>query len=370
MLTLLRRAEIFTPDPAGRQDVLLAGGKILRLAAGIEPRDVEKLDPDAEIVDASGCLIAPGLIDPHEHLTGGSGEEGYASRSPEIQLTELTTAGITTVVGCLGTDAVTRSLEGLLAKVKGFAEEGLTACMYTGSYDLPLATLTGSPRRDLLLIAEVIGVGEIAVSDERAAQPDPIALERLVIDARTAGKLSSKAGVTHFHVGEEKERLAPLRALLDTGRVDPAAVYPTHVQRTPELLAEAAELSRRGCCVDMDTTEEELGPAVAGFREAGGDLEKLTVSSDADSGSPSRIWSQLRAAVQNGHLPLDQALRLATRTTARVLHLKNKGVLEPGRDADLLVLDAGSLEIRDVIAGGRFLPESRRHFEIHGGKSG
>ena len=52
-----------------------------------------------ETVDAEGGFVVPGLIDPHEHLLGGSGESGFSSQTPEITLSEIVAAGITTVVG-------------------------------------------------------------------------------------------------------------------------------------------------------------------------------------------------------------------------------------------------------------------------------
>ena len=40
---------------------------------------------------------------------GGGGEAGPASRCPEAQLSQLIDAGITTAVGVLGTDGISRS---------------------------------------------------------------------------------------------------------------------------------------------------------------------------------------------------------------------------------------------------------------------
>jgi beta-aspartyl-dipeptidase (metallo-type) len=76
-------------------------------------------------------------------------------------------------------------------------------------------------------------------------------------------------------------------------------------------------------------------------------------------------------------------LRLVTSNTARVLKLDRKGSLDAGKDADVLVLRKGSLELRDVIAGGLrlmrdgqvvvnegFLEESNRTISLSGNKSG
>lgn len=95
------------------------------------------------------------------HLTGGGGEAGYRSRTPEAQLSELIEAGLTTCVGVLGTDSVARSPMALLAKVKALTEDGLSCYMWTGAYAVPPPTVTGSLKLDIMAIEEVLGVGEV-----------------------------------------------------------------------------------------------------------------------------------------------------------------------------------------------------------------
>ena len=68
----------------------------------------------------------PGFIDGHVHMTGGGGEGGYATRTPELSLSDAIRGGVTTIVGCLGTDGVTRSLAALLAKARALDEEGIS----------------------------------------------------------------------------------------------------------------------------------------------------------------------------------------------------------------------------------------------------
>ena len=158
MFTLIRSGQLFTPDDRGKADLLMAAGKIVRIADRIDaPEGLE-----VEVVEADGKLITPGFIDLHVHITGGGGEGGPATRVPEIQLSRITTAGVTTVVGVLGTDDVTRHPESLLAKAQGLEQEGITAFIMTGSYQFPPPTITGSIRKDIALIPHVVGVGEIA----------------------------------------------------------------------------------------------------------------------------------------------------------------------------------------------------------------
>jgi beta-aspartyl-dipeptidase (metallo-type) len=354
MLTLIENGEVFAPEPRGRQSVLLIGGKIARIGEVDARLAASVLGLDLEVIDAKGCAVAPGLIDPHSHLIGGSGEEGFASRSPALQLSEIVPWGITTVVGCLGVDATTRAPISLLAQVKGLREDGITAFLYTGHYGIPPATITGSIRNDLLIVEEVIGVGEIAISDHRVPQPTTHELAQVVVDSHVGGMLARKAGVTHFHVGESPRRLKPLFDLLEEyPEIEPGCLYPSHLNRSHELQDEGIELARRGSFVDMDAAEDDMGCWVRRYFDEGGDPARLTLSSDSDSAAPRQLYQVVQEAVLKYHLTLEQVLPLVTANTATVLKLKDKGRLEPGLDADLLVMRRDSLEIVEVIARGQ-----------------
>ena len=357
MLILIENGEVYAPEPRGRQPVLLIGDKVARVGETDPKVAAPLLGLDLEVIDAAGCVVTPGVIDPHSHLIGGSGEEGFASRTPEIQLSEIVTWGITTVVGVLGVDATTRPPISLLAKVKGLREEGMTAYLYTGHYGIPPATFSGSVRNDLMIVDEVIGVGEIAISDHRSPQPSTEELARVVVDAHVGGILSRKAGVTHFHVGESPRRLKPLFDLLEAypEEIRPGCLYPSHLNRSPELQDEGIELVRRGAFVDMDSATEDMGRWVRRYFEQGGDPGKLTLSSDSDSSAPRQLWQVVQQCVLQYRMPLEKVLPLVTANTASVLKLGGKGRLEPGKDADLLVLRKDSLEIVEVIARGRRL---------------
>jgi beta-aspartyl-dipeptidase (metallo-type) len=92
---------------------------------------------EVAVIDATDCVVTPGIIDPHAHLLGGSGEDGLSTQTPEIVLSEIVPHGITTVVGVLGVDTTMKTMAGLLARVKGLKEEGLTAYMWSGGYNVP-----------------------------------------------------------------------------------------------------------------------------------------------------------------------------------------------------------------------------------------
>jgi len=120
MLTLISRGSVFSPDPRGKKDILILGDKI---GAVSEPGQIEIKGMEYEVVDASEKIVIPGLIDSHVHILGGGGEGGPATRAPEITVEDVVSSGVTTVIGCLGTDGTTRHMESLLAKAKGLELE-------------------------------------------------------------------------------------------------------------------------------------------------------------------------------------------------------------------------------------------------------
>lgn len=374
-MLLLQNADLFTPAPAGRADLLLAGGRIVRMEPGIRV-PTEYVDT----VDASAWIAVPGFIDGHVHVTGGGGEGGYKTRTPELRLSDAIAGGVTTVVGCLGTDGIARSLEALLAKVRALDEEGLSAFMWTGHYAVPVRTLTGSVERDLLLIDKVIGAGEVAISDHRSTQPTFEEFARLAAEARRGGILSGKAGVVNVHMGDGRRGLSLLRRIVEETEIPATQFLPTHINRNATLFDEGIAWARAGGLVDLTTStvpaflddgEVKSSTGLRRLLEAGVDPGSITLTSDGqgslprfdaqgrlaglDVGRVTTLFGAARDAVLAEGVPLETALRAITANPARILKLPGKGALAPGADADVVLLEPGSLVIRGVIARGRWL---------------
>lgn len=352
MATLIRGADVYAPDSLGQQDVLIEGDRI-SFIGDVDSDRVAGL-PGACVVDGRGLTAIPGLIDPHVHISGGGGEGGFANRTPEIAVKDIVAAGVTTVVGCLGTDGVTRNVAGLLAKARGLEQEGISAYVFTGNYQLPAKTLTGSVVDDIVLIDKIIGAGEVAISDSRSFQPDIQALADIVSQCHVGGLLSNKAGVTHFHVGSHENRLDHLHRLIDEYPIPARAVYATHVTRSIELLKDAVRLADKGAFVDI-TAAEDTPSWVVRYVEHGGDLSQLTLSSDGNGSLPvfdaqgrltglevarqSTLYEQMWACADIPGVGLPGAVALATSNTANALNLERKGRLVAGCDADILLTD-------------------------------
>lgn len=380
MFTLIENGEVFAPEALGRTSILLTDGKIARVGE-IDRRAVEAVGVETEVIDAEGCIVAPGLIDPHVHLLGGSGEGGFNLQSPEFFIGEIVRYGITTVVGTLGVDTTMKTMAGLLAKAKALKADGMNAFIWTGGYNIPPTSIMGGVREDIMFLEEVIGAGEVAISDVRAMDPSPEDLARVAHDCYVGGMLAGKAGLMHLHVGEGDSRLDPLEEALESYNVEPCWFYPTHVERTEKLFDQAIKLAKKGMPVDVDTVEEDFPKWLRRWRDAGAPSHLLTVSSDASLTSPRLLYEQLRACVKEHGIPLPDVLRLATENTACILKLEGKGRIEQGYVGDVLMMERGSLEVvhvlsrgvtmvrdGDVVKAEEFLEKSNREVVLTGTK--
>jgi beta-aspartyl-dipeptidase (metallo-type) len=378
MVILIRGAEVFSPEPLGVKDVFLAGQKIIAVA---EPQRIHLQGLDCRIMDASGLILCPGFIDSHVHIIGGGGEGGPATRSPEIKLEDIITSGVTTVIGCLGTDGVTRHMESLLAKAFGLEKEGISTFLYTGSYEIPVHTLTGSVRSDLILIEKVIGAGEIAISDHRSSQPDFHEFARLAAECRVGGMLGGKAGILHCHLGDGSRRLELIFRLLEETEIPPAQIVPTHANRNPGLMDEAVTLVQQGGTIDLTADldpnppeDQQLSVAMAVERclAKNASLDRVTVSSDGNGSLPvfneqgvltgltvaseKSLLANFRYLIRNKIVSIDQALKLFSTNSASCYKLAGKGRIEKGFDGDLILLDK-ELQLVHVLAKGRIMIE-------------
>jgi beta-aspartyl-dipeptidase (metallo-type) len=361
MLTMLRSALCFCPEPAGARDIVIAGDKIFKITAPGAIRDTALFEA---VLDCRGLYAFPGFIDQHIHITGAGGEQGFESRVRALEAEEIAGAGVTTAVGLLGADGVTRGLEALYAKAKGLEAGGLTTYIYSGSYAVPPVTLMGSLTKDLVFIDKVLGAGEIAISDHRSSNPDARKLTALASQVHLAGLLSGKAGVVHLHVGDGKGGLSVLRQVLRDSDLPAEMFVPTHVNRNPALFREAVAYCRDGGRIDL-TAGEKAGltvpDAVRRLLEAGINLSRVTVSSDAGGSAPDGGVGEMRALyedfveiINKSVLPPERAVRLFTENPAAVLKLPQKGALREGGDADILLTDA-EYTLRMLFAMGRML---------------
>lgn len=376
---LVKNADLYAPEHRGMQDILIVNGSIVKLAAKLDPSAIEL---PLTIIDAKGRKVIPGYVDQHVHIIGGGGESGFYSRTPEIQLTDITTAGVTTLVGVIGTDGTSRHSEALLAKARGLTHEGITAYMLTGSYELPLHTITTDARKDIIVINDCLGIGEIALSDHRSSEPTKEELKRLLTQARLGGMLSGKAGVVQFHMGVGKKGIDVLFEILEESEIPAKHMIPTHINRDFHLFEQAKELARKGGFIDITSGIRESdgfpacvkpSDAIAQLYKEGVPMQQVTMSSDANgcmsvvledgtvrqlAVDMSSFHEEVRDALMAG-VPTEVVLSVVTSNPARANGLyPKKGCLAVDSDADMVILDE-DLQIATVIAKGKVMVEEK-----------
>ena len=347
MNIIIKDVEVYSPQYLGKKDILVVGDKILKIENNIDEKFNQKF-LNFKIIDGSNKYTVPGFIDSHQHFLGGGGEGGFKTRTPEINLTDITKGGVTTAIGCLGTDSVTRNLRSLLAKTRALGEEGITTYMYTGSYRIPLNTITSGVREDIVLIDKIIGAGEVALEDHRSSQPTYEEFKKVVAEASIGGMLAGKAGVVNIHMGDGKNGLGYLYKIIEEDILSPKNILPTHINRSENLLEQGRDYAKIGGLIDLTTsssspneTKNECAESFKYLIEESVPVGNITFSSDAQGSLPkfdenskmigmrigqvTSLYQAVKSSVIDFNINLETALKVITENPARIFNLNNKG---------------------------------------------
>lgn len=367
---LFRNAEVYAPEHLGRKDILVVGQKIIAIDDHIDAKV-----PGLEEVDLEGAIVTPGLIDQHIHVTGGGGEGGTVTRAPELNFSELVEAGITSFVGVSGTDSETRPIEALMAKIRALTKEGASGWMWTSNYRYPPTTVTGDVRKDLLTIPECLGV-KIAMGDHRCSFPTTQEVLRVLSDCRVGGMICGHDSYLHVHLGDLPIAFPAFMECVKMG-MPIKHIRPTHVGRHKVVFEQAIEFTKAGGYIDITTSGGNyMGDASDAFvmaLENGAPIDRITFSSDGHGSMPRfdekgemvglavcKVSDNLLILQKLAKkIGLEKALLPLTRTIATALCLENKGTLEAGKDADLLVMNAEHQPVHLFMKGRQVMKDSK-----------
>ena len=363
---LVKNVKLFDPQPMGKVDILVTNDRVAAVGNDLHPQI-----PGLTVIDGTGKTAVPGFIDQHVHVTGGGGEGGFNSRTPELMLSTVIKAGVTTLVGLLGTDSYTKSVENVLAKTKEFNADGITAYCLTGAYVYPPVTVTGSVSKDIAYIKEILGC-KLAISDHRCSRPTKEELIRLASDIRMAALISGKPGILHIHLGGCGRQLEDIIEIVEEAYLPIKHFRPTHLDCNPKAALRFMEL---GGWADFTAEPSKTDELYDVIQKAG--IEHLTVSSDSNGSIP--VWNEARdqvVAVKVGgmdplyeiirnlvvdfNVPMETAIQLITSNVARALELyPEKGTVRPGSHADMVLLDE-NLHIDTVMAMGKLMMKDKQ----------
>ena len=375
MIKIIKNGTVYSPAYEGKKDILIVDGRIAAINDNITINSAY-----VEEIDATGKLVVPGFIDNHVHIIGGGGEGSYRTRTPELVLSDCIRGGITTVVGVIGTDGTTRTMTSLIAKAKALKEEGISCFVQTGSYQVPVKTASNEIEDDIILIEEVIGVGEIAISDHRSSQPNYEDIAKIAARARVGGMLSGKAGIVNVHIGDSHTKLTLLQDVVEKTDIPIKQFLPTHINRNRQLFEAGIQYAKQGGYVDFTTSsiakfleqgEVKCSVGLKEMLENDVPIEQITFSSDGQASLPEfdesgafiglqvgrvlSLYEEVREAILQNEIPIEQALQVITSNPAAVLKLTSKGKIEAEKDADINLLDQETLTIDTVIAKGQVM---------------
>jgi N-acetylglucosamine-6-phosphate deacetylase len=399
---LVLRGRVVTPDgvlPDGA--VVVEGDRV----AWVGPVETATAPPAlAEAVRAApvpvaGTTLLPGLVDLHNHGGGGASfPDATTADDARRAIAEHLAHGTTSLVASL----VTADRDTLLARtalLAGLADDGELAGIHLeGPFLSParcgaqnpadmlpgdvglvravaraarghLVTMTVAPEIDGVVgpdgvIEALAAAGAVpSIGHTDAAAP---VVDRAVRDARAAlarpGGRSPQPTATHLFNG-----MRPLHHR-DPGPVAACLAAAARGELVVELIGDGTHLDGGTVSAVFDL----IGPdaialvtdamAAAGMADGTYDLGPMRVrvtggvarlaEGDAIAGGTGHLLDVVRCAVAAG-VPLASAVRAASRTPARVLGRDDLGALEPGRRADVVVVDA-ALAPLGVLRAGRW----------------
>ncbi len=152
MKQIIKNGFVINPDKgfAGKADILVNYGVIERVAENIN-------DPDAKIIDASGMIVSPGLVDLHVHFR----EPGFEHKEDiDSGSRAAVKGGVTTVLCMPNTNPPIDNAALVEYVINRGKKTGLTNVMTTG------CITKGLNGTELTEMAELKASGAVAVSDD------------------------------------------------------------------------------------------------------------------------------------------------------------------------------------------------------------
>jgi dihydroorotase len=339
-------------DPRNRisavRDVAIANGKVVAVAAGIDPAEAFK------VTDVSGYYVTPGLVDIHVHVYAGTGERGSYAGDNSVYPDGFTfRAGVTTVAdaGCAGwrnfEDFKQRVIDRSKTRVLAFLNI-VGHGMRGGRFEQDLADMEVKPTAEMALRHKGLIVG---VKTAHYAGPEWAPVERAV----EAGTMADIPVMVDFGANRPER---PLSELV-TRKLRPGDIY-THVYSG--LRREQDESGR----VNPALWEARKRGVIFDVGHGGGSfLWRIAVPALKEGFLPDSISTDLHIGSMNAGmkdmlnvmgkflamgLSIEDVVLRSTWNPAREIRREELGHLSPGAAADIAVfkLERGDFGFVDM----------------------
>lgn len=200
---------------------------------------------DLQVIDSTNTKCILGIIDRHVHITGGGGEGEFSSNTPEVQISKIIKHGITTVVGLIGTNDLSRSTKKPPSKSQVVKRKRSQYLYISRVYGYPPNIITGDVRDGIMFLEEVLGL-KLAIEDHRSSYITKEELKRLAAYVRVASILSKKLGFIHLHMGNGQGLYKMIYEILAETDLPFSLFSPTHINRNKRLFNASIEFAKRG----------------------------------------------------------------------------------------------------------------------------
>lgn len=188
-------------DPAGRldrpADVGIENGRIAEIAPGLSAAGADR------VIDAGGCLVTPGLIDPHVHLR----EPGQEHKETIATGAAAGAAGGFTSLCCMPNTTPALDSPELMSFVLHRSEEA------GGSRVFPVGAVTRGRRGEQLAeIRLMAAAGAVGFSDDGDCVASPGLMLRALHAVRDAGSVLMQHCQEETLTGGQRGTVAPMHA--------------------------------------------------------------------------------------------------------------------------------------------------------------